>query len=527
MDNRLLLIKSITLLYRESLVSDKTENSTDLIRTVLEDVKVPDVAIGINPERDIIKNLKATLVSLCDSTDEELVKEDLLSTLKSNCGDNVALYENLEQSINTEMSDGALKRSIINIRKHLINHFKEQKISETLNKAAWEFRHRRDQIKSVAHWVGDLRARLEPYQIITNKKDPAINGRVSIEDLDGVENIYATVENEGSGRGVIRFGWQAMNNMLDGGIRPGEYMFLVAPQHNWKSGLSLSMFKQIPIYNKPVLIDKNKKPLLIRITFEDPLKTNFQFLYKSIIENETGEVYKDEFKDGPPDDSGQPTKIPLVSPGSKAKYVYEKLKVNGWHVEFLDINPIEWNYRELCNMVIEREAQGYEVKVVMVDYLQKMPTTGCEQGPMGHDLRNMNERIKAFMSPRGIIFITPWQASPDAKMLKRDDTPNFVTRLVGGGYTNGCKTLDQVYDIGLICSLEKVERAWYLDIALDKLRRVDQPDDKYRRFSLAFNNNGKGKGVVLEDVGKANSAFVKPGGRRVTSDQEEETYWDF
>lgn len=528
MDNRLLLTKAITLLYRESLVQDKTENSIDLVRTTLENVKAPEVVVGINPERDIIMSLKRTLLEMCESPELDFVKEDLLQSIRSNCGDDLTLYTNIEQSINTEMSDGALKRSIINIRKNLINHFKEEEISKILNKAAWDFRFQREKIKSVPNYLSQMVTQLEPYQIVSSKKDPAINEQVSFEDSEGVENIFATVQNDGSGKGVIRFGWQALNNALDGGIRPGEYAFLMALQHNWKSGFSLSLFKQIPIYNKPHLIKKDKKPLIIRISFEDFLKSNFQFLYKSLKENESGEVYRDEFRDGPIDpDTQEPTKIPVISPKDKSTYVIEKLKVNGWHIDMLYVNPIEWSYRDLCNYIIEKEAEGYEVKLCMVDYLQKVPTVGCEQGPMGHDLRNMNERIKAFMAPRGIIFITPWQLSPEAKMLRRDGHPNFVTKLVGNGYTNGCKTLDQVYDIGLIFHLEHVNKEWYLDVALDKLRRIDQPDDKYRHFALKFNNTKAGKGTILEDIGKENSAYKKPGGNKFTSEAEEQTYWDF
>ena len=527
MDHKLLLTKALTLLYRESLVQDKQENSADLVRTALEGVKVPDVVIGLNTEREIINALKKTVAEMCTNpVDYEYVKEDLLQVVKSNCDGDEALYENIAQGINTEMSDGAIKRSIINLQRNFINHFKEESAQKIINKAAWEFRHQRDKIKSVTTWISELMTQLEPLSVSSNKKDPAIVESVSMEDVEGVRNIYSTIQNENTGKGVIRFGWQGFNDMLDGAVRPGEYMFVVALQHSWKSGLSLSMFKQIPIYNKPYLKDKTKKPLLIRISFEDPLKQNFQFLYKSFKENETGEVYKDTFKPGPPDEEGNPTQIAVIGPDEKAAYVQKSMQVNGWHVEMLYVNPTLWTYKDICNLVVEREAMGYEVKVCMCDYLQKIPTTGCEQGPMGHDIRNMNERVKAFFASRGIIFITPWQMAPDAKLLRRDGQQDFVTKLVGGGYTSGSKQLDQIYDIGVLISLESVNREWYLDIALDKLRRVDQPEDKYRRFALKFNNSG-GKGVILEDVGKENSAYKKPGGVRFASTEESETYYDF
>ena len=60
MDSKLLLIKAATVLYRESLIPDKTENSADLVRTVLESVKVPEVIVGLNVDREVISGLKKT-----------------------------------------------------------------------------------------------------------------------------------------------------------------------------------------------------------------------------------------------------------------------------------------------------------------------------------------------------------------------------------------------------------------------------------------------------------------------------------
>ena len=81
--------------------------------------------------------------------------------------------------------------------------------------------------------------------------------------------------------------------MLRGGFRRGEQIVIGALQHNYKTGYSLSLFKQIAIYNVPYMIVKTKKPLLVRISFEDDLALNIEFLYRSLRENETGEPIPD------------------------------------------------------------------------------------------------------------------------------------------------------------------------------------------------------------------------------------------
>ena len=46
------------------------------------------------------------------------------------------------------------------------------------------------------------------------------------------------------------------------------------------------------------MINKTKKPLLLRISFEDNLTLNFQFLYQSLKENETSNKGVEKKKNG-------------------------------------------------------------------------------------------------------------------------------------------------------------------------------------------------------------------------------------
>lgn len=529
MDHRQLLTKSLTLLWRESLIENKTENSNDTIRTAMEGIAKQDSIIGLSGSAsDPIGALKEVVLQLCrNPLDQEYIKEDLLLTVKSATGDDTALYESVAQGINQELSPATIKKSVVNLRRELIDHFKEEAVMKVLDKATRDFRFNRTKHKSTASFVSSVVTELEPYQVATQRKDPAINDRVSIDDEGSVESIFSVVENENSGNGVIRTPWQSLNDVLDGGFRPGEFVMSCALQHEWKTGFSLSIFRGVPIYNKPFLLHKDKKPLIIRISLEDSLSSNFQFLFKAFKENETGECYKDEFKHVTDPETGEDKPVPLISAKQKAKYVIEKMRVNGWHIEMLAVNPIEWTYKDLFNLIIEREAEGYEVKFCMVDYLLKLPTTGCTHGPTGHDLRNLCERVKAFFAARKCIFFTPWQLSGQAKEEKRDGAPDLVLRLAGGGYTDGCKSLDHVVDVGLITNRVYKDREWYLDIINDKSRRVDPPPDELRRFALKFNNKGRHKGVILDDIGKENSAYRKPGGERVAKQTEEGRYYEF
>ena len=61
MDNKLLVTKSLTLLWRESQIPEKQENSVDTIRTAMDGIKEPEVNISLLGSEDSpITKLKAT-----------------------------------------------------------------------------------------------------------------------------------------------------------------------------------------------------------------------------------------------------------------------------------------------------------------------------------------------------------------------------------------------------------------------------------------------------------------------------------
>ena len=501
MDNKLLLVKSCTLLYRESLITGKTENSSDIVRTVLENIKLADVNIDINSDRDILVALKHTTIEMCDNPiDHEYEKDELLQRLKMNSGDDEKLYDAFFQGIDPELSETSLKRTVVNIRKSIHNHFREQKVDEILSKASMQFKFHREKIKNVNQFVAELCGQLEPFQFDASKLDPAIISDIDTSNLDDVKNVFETVKSETDGRSILKTGWQGINRMLNGGFRRGEEWVIGALQHKYKTGFSLSLFKQIALYNVPVMLNPTKKPLLLRISFEDALTLNFQFLYQTLKEQETGEK----------------AEIHGIGTDEMAEYVTKRLSVNGYHTRFMHVNPSLWTYKDICNKILELEDEGYEVHMCMVDYLIKLPTTGCDIGPMGHDIRNLYERIRNFMSSRKILFITPHQLSTDAKVLIRDGRNEFVKELTGRGYYSGTKQLDQVVDGELFIHIEILNKESYLTVQRGKHRIIEQTPVEHQYCVLKFHSIGG----IPDDFGKADTTRKKVGGGHIGSVDE-------
>lgn len=384
MDSKLLLLKSINLLYRESLLPSKTDNSADLVRTVLEEIVLSDISLTINQDRDILVALKQTALEMCDNgVDYEYDKSTLLQTIKLNCGEDEKLYEDFTECIEPELQENSVKRSIVNIRKSINVHFREQKINEVLNKASNDFKFKRDKIKNINQFIAEVCAQLEPFQVDAMAKDPAIISDVDIGDTDSTGLVFRDIKAVNDGSGLLRTGFQGINRMLQGGFREGDCALIGALQHKYKTGFSLTLFKQLALYNTPLMRDPKKKPLLLRISFEDDISLNLQFLYQSLKENETKEK----------------TIIANVSEEEMSRYVKEQLQATGFHIKLLRVDPTQWTYRNICNKIIELEAEGYEIKVCMLDYLAMIPTTGCSVGPMGADIRDLFRRMRNFCNP--------------------------------------------------------------------------------------------------------------------------------
>lgn len=507
MDNRLLLVKCITLLYRESLIINKTENSCDLVRTVLEGIKLPELSLSVNHEKEQLMALKATALHMCNSPLETVYeKDELLQRLKVNCSSDEQLYQALARGIETDLDEDSVKRIVISIRKFIADSFKEEELISIVTKAANQLRFEREKIKDLKHFIQEFASKIEPYQIDSNKVDHAIVESVDVDNIDELASVYDEIKNDEDRSGLLVTGWQGLNEAIQGGFRRGEQWVIPALQHSYKTGFTLTLFKHFAVYNKPHMKDPSKKPLLLRISFEDNLISNLRFLYENLHENETGVT---------PD-------VSKLSSTEIASYVKEKLQVNGYHVKFLRVNPSEWSLRDVQNTVLELEAAGYELHVCMLDYLPMLPTTGCEEGPSGHALRDLYRRTRNFFSARKILLITPHQLSTEAKMLIRDGHTEFVKMVVGKGYYDACKRVDQEVDGELYLHIEKVNGSSYLTVQRGKHRGVGIIPDSMKYFVLPFPEASS----IPDDLGKKPIHARKVGGGPVGS-AEETPFWSY
>ena len=78
MNDKLIVAKAICLLFLESLVPDRIENSANLIKEVMVHIKVPEVGLGINSEKDTIAGLKQLVSDMCNAHYQETYDASVL-----------------------------------------------------------------------------------------------------------------------------------------------------------------------------------------------------------------------------------------------------------------------------------------------------------------------------------------------------------------------------------------------------------------------------------------------------------------
>jgi hypothetical protein len=120
MDEKLLLIKCIILLYKESLLKDSND-SKEVVKTILGNIKQPEVAFGLSGDREVINNLRNVAFDMANSIDREYCEQDLLQTLKICTLSNDKLYKVIEDGLHKEEDEKILKRTVLSIRKTISN----------------------------------------------------------------------------------------------------------------------------------------------------------------------------------------------------------------------------------------------------------------------------------------------------------------------------------------------------------------------------------------------------------------------
>lgn len=514
MDTKLLLVKSVTLLYLESKVPNKSTTSADIITQIIGLIKVTETTIvGVDYGKDPIMAVRETLRWMATNpADTTYDKSELLQRIRVNIGDDDSLFSAFVEGIDNDCDGDHLQKKIHSYRSQLRGYLETIKARDHVKKAYLKMHYNTNDIVDFGAYIKDLRQDLLAFEESPEGLDKVHRGLVSeinFKDLGSIKREFGVMKDEISSNGALRFGLQGFNRMLGSarGGRRGELMVVGALQHNYKSGFALDMLRHAAMYNTPYMFDRERKPLLLRISLENPARNDIMHLYKSIVEQDTG----------------LPVDLENLDIDEASAYIKTVMESNGYEVILRHYDPSDFTFYDLFELIESLEADGYEIHMLNIDYLNLMNKKGCDSGPMGADTRSLFRRVRNFINnkTRRIFTITPHQLSTEAKVMTRAGVTNFVKEIANKGYYDSCRTLDQECDVEIYLHKETINGVAYLTMQRGKHRGlpvITQPRDLYCVYP--FHDVGN----IIDDYLKDDASLRHVGGGNAASGHEAPWY---
>jgi len=457
-DSKLLLIKVITLLFLESVANKKNNTSSRVIaKDALQFIKKPDAAVLTDFSRDSLGHLLEIVRWMIDTpSDEQFNKGDILQRVRMATETEDYIFDALATNIQMEQTDEEVQNSIRTSRDFINTFINRATIRSIVKDYYYEIEFRPENV-DWNHYVKDFSSKLEPFKNTASIVNKSLVESVDISNIESLQESFQVAVSSIRPEGIIKFGHQGINRLFGdyGGARRGEMIVVGALQHNFKSGTTLEMLKAAAIYNRPFMHDPSKKPLLLRISFENSAMNDIIHLYRSLIEPEIG-MKIDQAS---------------INPIEAAVYVNNKLSVNGYTVKIDHYDPSEFTIFDLIDVIEKYENEGYEIHMLNIDYLAMMSTKGCKQGATGQDIRDLFRRTRNVIEAKKILCITPHQLSTDAKKLTRQGVEDFVKEIANKGYWDSCTTIDQEVDMEIYQHKVEVNGLAYMTYQRGKHRR--------------------------------------------------------
>jgi len=460
MDPKLVLFQCITLLYRESQLEKKNIDSRDLVMEAVNTIKLPEAGSAMDYNRETLVALRGTALYMVDQPATHIFdRSHLLDRIRISCGGDERTYQAFVDGLCDLDNEDFIKRKILHCRHDLNGYLREIRIKD-LTKQHYTKMNFSDEPVDWKNVVNEMITDLEKLATVgVDKTKEGVVDEIDFANLDSVADAMERAGEANSGDGMLVSGYQGLNNMLGGDTfyRRGDFVVVGALQHNFKSGFINSHVRDFAMLNKPYMRDPSKKPLLLCISTENSLKDNIMWMYSNLMELELG----------------TPCDTRNIDYRLAAKYVQEKLSCNGYEIKWLRVDPSDYTYRNFYDQVLAFETQGFEIHACLFDYLNMISKKGCNQGPMGSDIRDLFRRIRNFCNPRGILFMTPHQLSSDAKALLRGGVAqeDFVKEIANKGYWDSCRVIDQEVDLEIYIHLVKRDGETWITMQRGKHRK--------------------------------------------------------
>lgn len=310
--------------------------------------------------------------------------------------------------------------------------------------------------------------------------DPMINAQGDTLDLDALAKIFMNVQDDLAPESVIKTGWQAFNRMCGetGGLRRGNMYVVGALPSKGKSLITSCLTLHTMLFNKPYMLDADKKPVVVHFSTENDTMLNMRIWFRYLWE-----IYYNE-----------PCNLQDIDPEFAAKWFKEQVGRNGYEFLFYHIDPTNTSYHDIIRKLMEVESKGYEIHLCAIDYLAMINGDGLGDENRAFWIRQLFKVMRNYANPRKITLIIPHQIATDAAQLIRQGTDDFVKQVAGKRYWADCRSIDMEVDMEINLNVErsgKGENAQaYMAFGRGKDRSSANTPENDKFFFLPFDKIG-------------------------------------
>lgn len=470
MEIKLLLAKGISAIYYSSHAgTHNPETLINLVDRTLEHLQLPEDPLETNRERSALLKVRSVLIWMKNKgADHPYDLNDLMARLRVAAGDNDRLYDLFCKTLLQVDDNDAARDKVKEISSELLDYIAAEEYIKLLRTASWQLG--MGKVEDFSQHREDLLTKISALSISGKRKAASRARCIDLSDFDSVADVYRVAQTSIDPRAILTLPFKAANRMTgQDGARRGEWSNVSALPGMNKSGQLLDTFISMCLFNKPVLFDETKKPLNIYTTIEDKLELVLQKLYVLLVQHEFG----------------LPVKVTTVEAKDMAAYVMEKLQANGHHVRFVEF-PIGGSSDEYLDILRGFEEDGFEIISAGCDYVNLIGKQGIPVQVAGDEVQGLHRKLRGYTSPKNIFHYTAHQLSTDAKTLARQYPDDYLRKLPGKGYYEGCKKLDTEFDYEyMVAKIIQGGEAWQ-EVCWAKHRKMGATDDDAKYYVLKF-----------------------------------------
>lgn len=506
------LIKAITVLYINRALPQKSSKAIYIAQDVCDNLRMPQHGHGEGGDSDVAHALKITLewlLSLRDETTITLV--DLKERVRLNCNHAIEYLETIDNLLSgiEEHEPHVLEDRVNGICAELQYALKKINIGQTIANIhrTLNFSNKSVDLKQIFE---DLDNTLREYESSSDGMTQANAGEVDFDNPESIEETFRRAKESLSHKGLLRTGLQGLNKGLGvGGFVRGLFYNFGALTHNYKTGILLNACRWVPLYNTPYLFNENKKPLVLRVSFENKPEQDLPELYKSL--------YEAEFK----------IKVDKaeIDPVKAAKYIKEKLEQNGFHFKMVCFDPNNMSVWDLIDILKYYDSQGYEIQACIVDYIELITKGGNNNLRSDEKIVFAIETMRNYCFANNITCLNAHQLSTEAQALSREGTANFAVKVSQGGWYMNCKSLHTKLDGEILMHILKRGDKKYLTFGMGKNRTSSEVSEYAKSFAYEFEEFGGINDDVLEEHSKAIYKWSDVETADANTEAEEELVW--